>query len=116
MSRIHEALKKAEQERAASQVPADSGFATVPPMAQGEDIPGDGHADVVPLTSTMPSFASPFSLENLLSRCPQLQWKPDGKTMLFFNGDDAARGTEEFRTLRSRLYSTREKMTLKKVL
>ena len=36
--------------------------------------------------------------------------------MLFFNGDDSARGTEEFRTLRSRLYHAREKMTLKKIL
>jgi len=36
--------------------------------------------------------------------------------MLFFNGEDNARGTEEFRTLRSRLYHTREKMSLKKIL
>jgi capsular exopolysaccharide synthesis family protein len=36
--------------------------------------------------------------------------------MLFMNGDDSARGTEEFRTLRSRLYHLREKMTLKKIL
>jgi protein-tyrosine kinase len=116
MSRIHEALKKAEQERAELQAPAESSFAAVPPMAQVAERPGDGHADVVPLTSAMPSFASPFSLENLLSRCQQVQWRPDAKTMLFFNGDDAARGTEEFRTLRSRLYSTREKMPLKKIL
>ena len=47
---------------------------------------------------------------------PQVQWSPDEKTMLFFNGDDNARGTEEFRTLRSRLYHAREKMPLKKLL
>jgi len=70
----------------------------------------------VPLTSAMPSFASPYSLDALLARCPQLQWKPEEKTMLFFNGDDNARGTEEFRTLRSRLYHAREKMPLKKIL
>ena len=46
----------------------------------------------------------------------QLPWNPDPKTMLFFNGDDMARGTEQFRTLRSRLYHAREKMTLKKIL
>ena len=40
----------------------------------------------------------------------------DPATMLFFNGDDGARGTEEFRTLRSRLYHARERMSLKKVL
>src|SRR5260370_20403511 len=36
--------------------------------------------------------------------------------MRFFNGDDTGRGAEEFRTLRSRLYHTREKMALKKIL
>lgn len=126
MSRIHEALKKAEQERAASQGgPAQPGFA-VPetfeplPRAMGEESPVAVVTGVpaggVPLTSAMPSFASPFSLDALLARCPQVQWTPDEKTMLFFNNDDNARGTEEFRTLRSRLYHTREKIALKKIL
>ncbi len=124
MSRIHEALKKAEEERAASQGgPAQPSYATQtaePPAAIEEPqtavatgMPAGGG---VPLTSAMPSFASPYSLDALLARCPQLQWKPEEKTMLFFNGDDNARGTEEFRTLRSRLYHTREKMPLKKIL
>jgi protein-tyrosine kinase len=124
MSRIHEALKKAEQERAALQGgPAQPSFATPagePPMPMTEESPVMGVAGVadggIPLTSTMPLFASPFNLDALLARCPQLPWKPDAKTMLFFNGDDHARGTEEFRTLRSRLYHMREKMTLKKIL
>jgi protein-tyrosine kinase len=122
MSRIHEALKKAEQERAASQGASQPSF-TVPaepsmtameesPIAVATGVPGGG----VPLSSAMPSFASPFSLDALLARCPQLQWRPDEKTMLFFNGDDTAPGTEEFRTLRSRLYHAREKRTLKKIL
>ena len=123
MSRIHEALKKAEQERAASQggpaQPSSAAPEAEPPMMTEESpvavaarVPAAG----VPLTSAMPSFASPFGLDALLARCPQLQWKPNEKTMLFFNGDDTARGTEEFRTLRSRLYHTREKMALKKIL
>ncbi len=123
MSRIHEALKKAEQERAASQGgPAQPSYATPvaePSVAAAEESPAAVSAGMpagVPLTSAMPSFASPFSLDALLARCPQLQWKPEEKTMLFFNGDDNARGTEEFRTLRSRLYHTREKMALKKIL
>jgi len=36
--------------------------------------------------------------------------------MLFMNGNDDARGTEEYRTLRSRLYHIREKMQLKVLL
>ncbi len=124
MSRIHEALKKAEQERAALQGgPAQPSFATVESpvaprtnfrpaevcaLARGQRATERIGDAVVrqSLSASMP----------LLARCPQLQWKPDEKTMLFFNGDDNARGTEEFRTLRSRLYSLREKMTLKKLL
>jgi capsular exopolysaccharide synthesis family protein len=66
--------------------------------------------------SAMPAFASTFNTDTLLARCAQLEWNPDTATMLFMNGDDSARGTEEFRTLRSRLYHLREKMPLKKVL
>jgi protein-tyrosine kinase len=122
MSRIHEALKKAEQERAASQGgPAQPSFATTAaeppvPIEESPAAVATGMPAGVPLTSGMPSFASPFGLDTLLARCPQLQWRPEEKTMLFFNGDDHARGTEEFRTLRSRLYHAREKMPLKKIL
>jgi len=52
----------------------------------------------------------------LLARCPQLEWKPDLAAGLFMNGNDNARGTEEYRTLRSRLYLLREKMPLKSLL
>jgi capsular exopolysaccharide synthesis family protein len=126
MSRIHEALKKAEQERAASQGgSAQPSFAPEThesPLATAtvEETPvmpsRAVNAGGVPLTSSMPTFTNPYSLDALLARCPQLQWKPDEKTMLFFNGDDNACGTEEFRTLRSRLYHAREKITLKKIL
>ena len=124
MSRIHEALKKAEQERAAQGASAQPNFATSiaaeAPMTTAEEPPAGitsgGPATSAPLASGMPSFANSFSLDAMLARCPQMQWQPDEKTMLFFNGDDSARGTEEFRTLRSRLYHAREKMTLKKIL
>jgi protein-tyrosine kinase len=124
MSRIHEALKKAEQERAAQGGPSQPGYAATaepPTMPSAEEqrvevAAGGPASGGVPLTSAMPAFASPFSLDALLARCAPQTWSPDEKTMLFFNGDDSARGTEEFRTLRSRLYHAREKMPLKKVL
>src|SRR5580700_2213955 len=126
MSRIHEALKKAEQERAAQGGPSQGSFAATvaaepPAGGSADEQPIQISANVresggVPLTSAMPTFASPFSLDTLLGRCVPQQWSPDEKTMLFFHRDDSARGTEEFRTLRSRLYHAREKMPLKKVL
>jgi capsular exopolysaccharide synthesis family protein len=120
MSRIHEALKKAEQERAALGGSSQPDFgrpeaSDASLAAAVEESPVDA-ARGVPARGAMPAFGSPSSLDALLTRCPQMQWKPDEKTMLFFNGDDNARGTEEFRTLRSRLYNAREKMTLKKIL
>ena len=119
MSRIHEALKKAEQERAATQGSSlPTSFATTPvaePPVFAEKpavtLPPAANAGVG--TS---AFASPFSTDTLLARCAQREWKPEAGTMLFMNGDDSGRGTEEFRTLRSRLYHLREKMTLKKIL
>jgi protein-tyrosine kinase len=120
MSRIHEALKKAEQERAAA--PGGGGepnLVSVPLSNAPEIAENPAAVATVPMGGgggSPVSFASPFSLDALLTRCPPVEWRPDPATMLFFNGDDSARGTEEFRTLRSRLYHAREGMSLKKVL
>ena len=134
MSRIHEALKKAEQERAVQGGPVQPDFqpdyqpghtvtaaAELPPMPLAEKLPAEAAARMpanggISSTAAMPAFGSPFSLDALLARCVPQPWVPDEKTMLFFNGDDMARGSEEFRTLRSRLYHAREKMPLKKLL
>jgi capsular exopolysaccharide synthesis family protein len=125
MSRIHEALKKAEQERAAQAnpsqaAPAPNAFTEMPgaPMVDEIRPPGSVASSVteIPLTAGMPSLSGGFNLDTLFSRCNQEAWTPDLTTMLFMNGNDNATGTEEFRTLRSRLYHVREKMPLKKVL
>jgi protein-tyrosine kinase len=119
MSRIHEALKKAEEQRVTSQggkigeplQPAEP-VVTEPAAAGGpraEGIPGS-------LAASIPSFASPYTLDTLLARCPQGRWSPDKKTMLFFSPEEQEYGSEEFRTLRSRLHQIREKQSLKKVL
>ena len=118
MSRIHEALKKAEQERAANQGGAGQPNYAAVPVA---DVPVMPEMEAPRMSdpvsaAVMPSMSTPYSLETMMARCPQMEWKPDLGTMLFMNGDDTARGTEEYRTLRSRLYHMREKMTLKKLL
>jgi capsular exopolysaccharide synthesis family protein len=119
MSRIHEALKKAEQERAATQGGTAQADYVAPSMSEPARFP-EMPASVMPPAamspSAMPAFGSTFNIDTMLARCARLEWTPDLATMLFLNGDDGARGTEEFRTLRSRLYHLREKMPLKKVL
>jgi protein-tyrosine kinase len=110
MSRIHEALKKAEQERAMTQ-PAQE---VVP---SGLDMPTPVEpGGVFTRAATVPGPALSSAPESLLSRCRQTNWTPDPKTMIFFSGEEHAAGMEEFRTLRSRLYQAREKQPLTKLL
>ena len=126
MSRIHEALKRAEQERAASQTGRAEPTPGVesPGTQAGPSLPERANVAVSGVAAppapangqSMPSFASPFTFDTLLARCTQAEWRPDPKTMLFFNGEDNALGAEQFRTLRARLYQMREKVTLKKIL
>jgi protein-tyrosine kinase len=112
MSRIHEALKKAEHERSVSgpqSLPVEStpGFEGVDPEAPVETISSAYAAAMA---------APPVPPQALYTQCRQTNWNPDRKAMLFFNGDDHLVGMEEFRTLRSRLYHAREKMPLAKLL
>jgi len=109
MSRIHEALKKAEQERALSQ--PDS---RVESTRAGVQV-AEAAAAVAPALSGVTQGAA-FTVESLLTRTRQARWSPDSKFMLFFGTEEHASGMEEFRTLRSRLYQAREKQQLSKLL
>jgi len=111
MSRIHDALKRAEQERATS-MGAHVEPAFDQPEAQREYMPSMQPSGA----AAMPTMAVGSSYESLLARCPQTEWSPDPRTMLFFGEDDGRLGAEAFRTLRSRLYQIREKMPLKRLL
>lgn len=118
MSRIHEALKKAEEQRAASQGGTAESLAnaevaaTLPPpdFSQAAAHPPAG------AVAGRPPVDRSASPETLLERCPTSQWDPDMKTMLFFGTDEQGYGREQFRTLRSRLYQLRERQPLKKIL
>jgi len=117
MSRIHDALKRAEQERATSM------GTHVEPAFDQPELRNEGQRENTPAmpsmqrsgTGAMPAMAS-GNYESLLARCPQAEWNPDPRTMLFFQDDENRVGAEEFRTLRSRLYQIREKMPLKRLL
>jgi len=112
MSRIHEALKKAEQDRTMSQ-PAGRAETTSSVLEVRTD------AEAVMANATAMAGAAPavgMGGESLLARSRETRWAPDPKTMLFFGTDEHASGTEEFRTLRSRLYQVREKQALSTLL
>src|SRR5260370_14273637 len=112
MSRIHEALKKEEQERAMSQP------ATRVETSQSVLEPSAEPAGIIATATSLSTFAlgGAVTRESLLTGSRKTNWTPDPKTMLFFGGEEHGSGMEEFRTLRSRLYQAREKHPLSKLL
>ncbi len=114
MSRIHEALKKAELERegldAAPEVPA--------PGAQVATEESATSPEPAPPSAVHDLASGIFTLDVLRERVPVGDWHPDSKAVLFADSTPQAHpeGAEEFRTLRSRLYHLREKQSLQTVL
>ena len=113
MSRIHEALKKAEQERATTENTPQISPDPDPSVLDVSVNPAAG-AGLSATSAARP--ASAMTGDALLDRTRRTNWNPDPKTMLFFTGEEHLYGMEEFRTLRSRLYQAREKHPLSKVL
>jgi protein-tyrosine kinase len=117
MSRIHEALKKAEQERASGQIPdvpmlnAEPGTFAPPVEQEREYEPPSAHDE--PAAAATGGF---LRFEELIKRCAHPAWKPDPNVNVFLNPNLTAHGAEQFRTLRSRLYQVRSAQTLKTLL
>lgn len=176
MSRVHEALKRAQEERSSaslqvtesdSRVGAESGatiLTTTPVVEQslsgaadsnstGQDVhaaaaiygaPGikvnPAPAHVESSTIRMPSAKAPappvlsehrphtpqvgrdprtgqfLRFEDLLKSCVKPAWVLDPRTIAFCEANQYSSGTEQFRTLRTRLYQLRETAPLKKIL
>ena len=117
MSRIHEALKKAAQEKT-SQL---SGRKRPDVASLAVDIP----EAVMPASQLVggtlqgtwaPKVGPFFRFEDLVNRCAHPEWKPDSRLSLFSQGENARLGAERFRTLRSRLYQIAATKPLRKVL
>ncbi|MGE5326499.1 MAG: CpsD/CapB family tyrosine-protein kinase, partial [Deltaproteobacteria bacterium] len=119
MSRIHDALKRAEEERAKRTLssldplipepgsrPAtlEGGFSSV-----GDDLE-------VSTGGAVEDGLEPLTVANLSAETHKYNWKPNPVTMLFFGQEAYAPGTEEFRTLRTRLYGMRDMQPLRTVL
>jgi protein-tyrosine kinase len=132
MSRIHEALKKAEQERAT--LPA-RGHAPLPQLDAAEPLRDPAAAAVdmaypapamepqtsavlAPVAPAMVAASRPEYLrfEDLQRRCPHPDWHFDPNLNVFANPALSEHGAEQFRTLRSRLYQTRNAQPLRTLL
>jgi len=122
MSRIHEALKKAAEERAAKvATEVDPGFADIPIEAKLPSVMS-GPAPRTVLPASSPKVANDgnpktsFSYEELLKRCVPQVWHLDPLNSVFLSAKPGEGGPERFRTLRSRLHTIASTRRLKRVL
>jgi capsular exopolysaccharide synthesis family protein len=115
MSRIHEALKKAAQER--------NDQASTRPVSDFLDLsalpatpPVDGH--LPDATTSLPPATDTRYLrfEEFAKRCWRPGWKLAAAESVFSVHTNNAIGTEKFRTLRSRLYQIASAHPLKKIV
>jgi protein-tyrosine kinase len=121
MSRIHEALKKAQQERAANPVPEGALTDSMLETSIATSLLPERVSDPGSILSPSPRIpAGPanayFRFDDLKARCAQVRWHFDPNIDVFFDPAGTAPGAEQFRTLRSRLYQLRGTQPLKTVL
>ncbi len=116
MSRIHEALKKAAQERS-----AQLAAGTAPSFLEVADVPRTA-VPLRELNEPTPPERSPakgasfLRYEDLIKSCAAPKWKTDARMSVFEGGDDGHVGAERFRTLRSRLYQIGGTRPLRRVI
>ena len=117
MSRIHEALKRAAEERGAQT-----------PKREVSDLV-DLSSPVIPAETAQPSIGAhsnsglrerlepgAMQFEEFTKRCPSCTWKIGPSATVFSAHMDHQVGAEKFRTLRSRLYQIASAQPLKKIL
>jgi protein-tyrosine kinase len=116
MSRIHDAIKRAERERTGRSDEAASreGLSDAPVATREEltgelDYPVDGPVEVE-------QFRSGFDFELLNTQCLKPRWSPDHKRMLFFDPAGNTTGIEELWTLSSRVEQLRHGADVKAVV
>ncbi len=104
MSRIHEALKKAAQERSARAGANnrtdifDVAVDVQRTPDKTEELPKQEIKGVIPTEE-----AAPRNFEELIKRCPRPSWQPTEQNPVFQDTADDGPAAERFHTLRSRL-------------
>lgn len=119
MSRIHEALKKAAEERATrltTEVESGAAEATVESRRSAILEPELVLPPPTPRATNTSKQDACFSYEELVKRCAHQQWQLDPLNSVFLNSKPGEGGPERFRTLRSRLYKIASTRKLKSLL
>ena len=119
MSRIHEALKKAAQERTA-QLAGRSAQDLVEIVGESPEPLPLRHDQILEETSSpiIPDEnpAGMKEFDRLTAKCRKVRWKIEERNSAFSNEAVSRLGAERFRTLRSRLYQIAVARPLKSVL
>jgi capsular exopolysaccharide synthesis family protein len=123
MSRIHEALKRAERDRAATQQVDGPSKESIGQQASSQAVqvstepePSPTSAPVVLSDSKVLTDSSKSKFEEWRAKCVRANWNPDPNFLLFSSANPFPAGAEKFRTLRSRLYRVRESQPLRRLL
>jgi protein-tyrosine kinase len=117
MSRIHEALKKAAQERSERGVAHGSedliDFVETP----GVSAPAAVLQTTEPKVGPSPKANGPLGeFDRLVARCRKVEWNTEPRFSVFADETVNRAGVEKFRTLRSRLYQVAAAQPLKRIL
>ncbi len=111
MSRIHEALAKAEQERNAGRVVDEvtTLVGVAPPRQVGEKRDPAKANEAFARTGMLvpPPSSTYLRFDSVVAHCPHPGWHPEPNANVFLNSTAGLQGAEQFRTLRSRLYQIR---------
>jgi protein-tyrosine kinase len=119
MSRIHEALKKAAQERTAQLAAGlDVDRSEVPVQIQRPNTAEPSLSSLVGQArdSEGVNQIGPIRYEDLVKRCAHRNWELDVRSSMFHGSIIGKGGAERFRTLRSRLYQIADTRTLRRLL
>ncbi len=121
MSRIHEALKRAEQDKSANSRPAVREEATRTTVAPKHEPapPSNKIAEEVVHPRQTERFndrGTTLRFEELVARCTHPEWKADSTLRASLAGESGRVVGERFRTLRSRLYQIAGMRNLRRVL
>jgi protein-tyrosine kinase len=120
MSRIHEALKKAEQERASAPLSDHSDIPSVEshiPVDEARTRSQSAQREYVARSQAVGESSNDFlRFDDLRKKCAHPDWHLDPNVNVFINSALTAHGAEQFRTLRSRLYQMRGAQPLKSML
>jgi protein-tyrosine kinase len=115
MSRIHEALKKATQERAT--LPAADGAAlsqgaVSSPPSWPSSAPPPAMSDLGASVNRAPLASDYMRFDDLRTHCTHPAWHLDPNVNVFSNPGLSPHAAEQFRTLRTRLYQLRSGQAL----